>query len=299
MSDLPLVKRFGLSQSQSCYELQQRPEIWMSKVSRLIERWDEEHANPTPSADKKPDSPFHRRKHVSVALIIKTLKNGLPFIRTDELQKHLSTLFDMVAASCTRDEFATLDSVINKQRIVIDAVALRLRRGLHRDEIAKISYGEWKPEHMRLAMVDRKTGDMRADALSLSRRLTRKWVCLEPLDAPLREESPLKWLITFWVTREFYMQPWERVEDILRSIMTISGDLLIFLRYQSHQLARLGFEAHDSSGSHILHIIYFSCCLPAITPKALQIKLLSDFVKLRVTILRKYEEARLYLGVQE
>jgi hypothetical protein len=299
MGDFQLAKRFGLSQSQSCYELQQRPEIWMGKIARLIERWDDEHSNPTPSADRKPDSPFHRRKHMSVAVIIKQLRNGLPFIRTDELQRQLSALFDLIAAFTTHDEFLLLDSMINTQRVIIDPVAIKLRRGLPRDDILKIDYGAWKPEHMRFALVDLKTGEFRPHALSLSRKLTRKWMCLEPLDAPLREESPLKWLITFWVTRLLVTELWERVEEILRSVLEISGDLLTFLRYQSRQLARLGFESRDVTGSHILHVIYFSCCLPAITPKSLQIRLLSDFVKLRVTILRKYEEARIHLGAQE
>jgi hypothetical protein len=295
MDALPFAKRFGLSQARSCFELQEDPDVWMRRVNRLIESWNENHKDPTNATEHKPESPF-RKRNLPVARIIKTLRTGLPFIRTDALQRTLSNLFDLIAASCSSEEFYHLDTIINHQRVVIDTIANQLRRGMSRDQILQIEYGDWKREHIKLALIDPRTGDFRSHAFNLSRRLTRKWACLEPLDAPLRQESPLKWLISFWVVRELDTSNCERVESILQEIMKISGDLLLFLRYQSQQFVRLGFEHSDSSGSCILHFIYFNCCLPSIIPKALQLRLLSDFVKLRLTLLRSYEKTRLHLS---
>ena len=262
MEEVRFVKRFGAQKSKSCFELRRPAEEYIVWIRELLAKWRTEHRNLAIANEDASISPGRRRwhRHVAPKKLISALSAELPLVRTQEMQELLEELFALAMDACTSAQRTELEQIIFNQRIVVDLLAHSIKRGLSPDELQAVPLHEWKERHLALLLLD--NGSLRKDAVDISKPLIKRWTRFEDLQAPLREDGPLRWLLRLWVLQTPLPSTVQSAVAALDYITSLPHATRSVLRYQSRQFAVLGMEPAACSGHIVLQVVFFFCVLP-------------------------------------
>jgi hypothetical protein len=275
-----MIKKFGTSRTQSCFELQARHEDCADELRSLIMDWKTQYTEKPTFSPKS-----FRRDRMSVRAVIDTLTTRLPIIRSPAIQSLLHEIYILVLDRCSTRERNQLELIIIRQSIVEDPLEVKFKTGVTDEELVAIPLRFWNAKYIDILLLEGEPKSLRHHIRRRSKLLIKLWLPLEEIECPLRLNSPLRLLLRCWINNSWVITEHDltSVNACLGLITTLPERTRSILRFVSREFVEMGMEPRQTIGTLMIHFIYFSCLMPLITDNVRRRSLHEQFRSLPIT----------------
>jgi hypothetical protein len=275
MEENVLIKKFGTSRTQSCFELQARHEDCAEELETLIIDWKTHCATSSPPLSPR----AFRRDRMSVKAMIDTLLSILPVTRSQRIQNLLHEIYILMISKCSNREKTHLEHIIFRETVVEDPLAIKFIMGITDEDLVLIPARLWKIKYIEMFLLEGDSKSIRRHVRRRSKLLIKQWLPLEPTDSPLRLNTPLRLLLRCWIMHSWNINEHEITSAnwCLGKITTLPDRTRSILRFVSREFVNLDMELECMKGALIVSFIYFSCMMPLITDSARRRQLHEQF----------------------